>query len=129
MEKDICKNLSKDDVADAFQALGNKTRLKIILYLSENAATTVNNTINASDLCQYLGIAHNKLNFHMTHLEKVNLIEKTKQGREQLYQINLPLINELLEFMMRECFGAIDIRYRISRRAISRSGLGTLLKE
>ena len=118
MIKNTASHTNCQNVAQSFFGISNETRLNILTYLAKNEASK----IDATALCNYFNLAPNKLNFHMSHLIKADLVNAEKSGRHIYYSANLMHLNKVLQYVMYNCFGAIDIKYRVSRPARSRSG-------
>ena len=71
--------------------LGNKQRFKII-------ELTQDKSISIIELSNKLGLAYNKCSDYITMLDKENLVEKSKQGRETLIKSKVKLGNNIIKF-------------------------------
>ncbi len=109
------KIINLQTIAEALAALGHESRLKAVLYIAERPDERIGATI----LCNYLGIPHNKLNFHTAKLKEAGLLTSERQGREIYYSLNIELIDKVFRFMMQDCLQVSDIKYRVSRQATS----------
>ncbi|PXW93117.1 regulatory ArsR family protein [Streptohalobacillus salinus] len=67
--------------ADFYKALADETRLKIITFLSQGPACLC-------ELVDALSVANSTLTHHLQLLDRGGLIEKKKQGRFTIYQLN-----------------------------------------
>ncbi len=75
-----------------FAALGQETRLQILSFL----ARSENNEIAAGDISLALGIPQNTLSFHLNHLEREDLLNRTRKGRFIIYSLNARKVDELI---------------------------------
>jgi len=83
----------------AFNALSQETRLGIFRLLVEHgregaAAGVLSNT---------LGIPHNTLSFHLSHLNQAGLVSSQRDGRRIIYKANLDAVQSLAGFLMDNC--------------------------
>lgn len=77
MEKQASTQLSPDGIADTFAALGQPSRLKIVLLLSAHPKG-----LPAGEIQKELGIAAATLSHHLDKLRQVGVVtaEKTASG-------------------------------------------------
>lgn len=78
-----------------FTALGQDTRLQILSLLAQSET----GEMPAGDISLALGIPQNTLSFHLGHLEREDLLKRTRQGRFILYAINARKIDELILYL------------------------------
>lgn len=83
----------------AFSALSQSTRLKVFKILIEYGATG----IAAGTISERLGIPHNTLSFHLSHLTEAGLIFSRKQGRSMIYAANCNAIEGLIDYLKENC--------------------------
>ncbi len=95
-DMDILKALS------SFRALSQETRLKALKLLVEYGKGGV----PAGVLSDRLGIPHNTLSFHLSHLSDAGLVRSKKQGRQIIYFVNFKAINGLMGFLAENCCAA-----------------------
>ncbi|MDI9313488.1 MAG: metalloregulator ArsR/SmtB family transcription factor [Hydrotalea sp.] len=113
MPKDI--NNATDAInkwAGVFSAMSQETRLRLLMALA--ARETLGLTPTA--LAASLAIPANTLSFHLRALEASGLVKMRKKGREKIYCIEFHLVEQAIRFLMKEFFGATDIRFRVARR-------------
>lgn len=82
-----------------FDALSQETRLKafrlLVEFGMEGAAAGV--------LSEKLGVPHNTLSFHLSHMANAGLITSRKRGRSVIYTVDFALFQDLLRFMIEDC--------------------------
>lgn len=83
----------------AFSALSQETRLKVFKILIEYGGTGA----AAGTISKRLGIPHNTLSFHLTHLTEAGLISVKKQGRLMIYTANCTAIEGLIDYLKENC--------------------------
>jgi protein-tyrosine-phosphatase/DNA-binding transcriptional ArsR family regulator len=84
-----------------FGALGQESRLALLrLLLTEMPAG-----IPAGEVADRLGMPSSTTSFHLAALEKAGLIVGTRQGRQIVYSVRLPVLRELLGFLTEACCG------------------------
>ncbi|MBM3618420.1 MAG: helix-turn-helix transcriptional regulator [Alphaproteobacteria bacterium] len=84
---------------DAFASLSQETRLQTFRLLVEHGREGA----PAGKLSETLGIPHNTLSFHLSHLSHAGLVSSRKDGRSIIYRANLDTMNALLAFMTENC--------------------------
>jgi DNA-binding transcriptional ArsR family regulator len=82
-----------------FAALSQETRLRALRVLVGHGKRG----LAAGALSDTLGIPHNTLSFHLSHLSHAGLIESRKQGRSILYFANLDAVQALVRFLLEDC--------------------------
>lgn len=88
-----------NNALDAFSALSQETRLKVFKILVEYGATGT----AAGTISDRLGIPHNTLSFHLSHLIQAELISSRKDGRYVIYSANCSAIEELIDYLKENC--------------------------
>lgn len=84
---------------DAFTALSQETRLNVFRLLVEYGPQGV----AAGVLSDNLGIPHNTLSFHLSHLAQAGLVTSRKAGRSVIYAANCDLMESLIAFLRQNC--------------------------
>lgn len=84
---------------NAFTALSQETRLKVFKILVEYGATGT----AAGTISDRLGIPHNTLSFHLSHLTQAELITSRKEGRQMIYAANCDAIENLIGYLRENC--------------------------
>ena len=89
------------DALIAFDALSQETRLKAFRMLvkcgRDGAAAGV--------LSEKLGIPHNTLSFHLSHMSNAGLVISRREGRSIIYTADFALIQDMIRFMVEDCCG------------------------
>jgi len=83
----------------AFDALSQETRLKVFRLLVEYGQDGV----AAGTLGEKLGVPHNTLSFHLSHMSNANLVMSRREGRSIIYAANFELMTGLIRFMVEDC--------------------------
>jgi DNA-binding transcriptional ArsR family regulator len=90
------------DVADAtsmFAALAQETRLQAYQRLVKAGPEGM----PAGALSDALGIPHNTLSFHLSHLSNAGVVTSRKEGRSVIYSANFEAVKGLIGFMVKDC--------------------------
>lgn len=85
-----------------FDALSQETRLKAFRLLVKAGP----DGLPAGSLSETLGIPHNTMSFHLSHLSNANIITSRKQGRSVIYSANFDSTRDLIGFMVEDCCSA-----------------------
>lgn len=88
-----------ENALSAFDALSQETRLQAFRLLVEAGPQGM----AAGTISDALGIPHNTLSFHLTHLSQAKLVSSRKQGRSIIYLANFEQMRELIAFMVQDC--------------------------
>ncbi len=83
----------------AFDALSQETRLKVFRLLVEHGPDGA----PAGTLSESLGIPHNTLSFHLSHMSNADLVLSRKEGRSVIYSANFDFFTGLIRFMVEDC--------------------------
>ena len=73
--------------ADTFKAMGDRTRLSILLKLMEGEHCV-------TDLAKALKMDAPKVSFHLTRLKFAGLVVDERQGQRVIYRMNPDLVEE-----------------------------------
>jgi DNA-binding transcriptional ArsR family regulator len=84
---------------NAFTALSQETRLKVFKILIEYGTSGT----AAGTISDRLGVPHNTLSFHLSHLTQAGLISARKEGRSMIYAANVTSIEELIAYLRENC--------------------------
>lgn len=83
----------------AFDALSQETRLRVfrllVEYGPEGAA--------AGKIGETLGIPHNTLSFHLSHMSNADLVISRRAGRSIIYSANFEFFTGLIRYMVEDC--------------------------
>jgi DNA-binding transcriptional ArsR family regulator len=88
-----------DHALVAISALSQETRLKVFRILVEYGTTGA----PAGVVGERLGITHNNLSFHLSHLSHARLITSRKEGRSIIYSAKTDAIEKLIGFLYENC--------------------------
>jgi ArsR family transcriptional regulator len=83
----------------AFGALSQDTRLQAFRLLVEHGREGA----SAGMLSDELGIPHNTLSFHLSHLSNAGLVTSRKEGRSVIYKANFDKVESLIGFLTDNC--------------------------
>ncbi len=92
-------NLAEDWVVRAFSALAQETRLAILRLLLRHAP----GELSAGDVAQAVQIPPSTLSFHLSRLERAELVQSCRRHRNIYYQVNLIATRDLAGFLLEEC--------------------------
>ena len=82
--------------ANVFKALGDATRLEIVLLLKKEG------TLCACEILEKFKITQPTLSYHMKILTDSKIVDFVKKGKWNYYSINLDVLNLSLNFLQRE---------------------------
>ena len=88
-----------DQATTAFGALSQETRLRVFRLLVKHGQAGA----AAGTLSEALGIPHNTLSFHLSHMSNAGLVLSRRAGRSIIYSANFELITGLIRFMVEDC--------------------------
>jgi ArsR family transcriptional regulator, arsenate/arsenite/antimonite-responsive transcriptional repressor len=88
-----------DQAIQSFAALSQETRLQAFRILVEHGPQG----IAVGELSKQLGIPHNTLSFHLSHLSEAGLVTSSKQGRSVIYCADLNRAQALVKFLLENC--------------------------
>jgi len=83
----------------SFSALSQETRLSAFRILVQHGKQG----IAAGVLSEELGIPHNTLSFHLSHLSHAGLVSSRRKGRSVIYYANLGMAQALVRFLLENC--------------------------
>lgn len=85
--------LKIDYPAQVFAALGDPVRLTLVSKLNDNQSHSI------SSLTEGTKITRQAVTRHLTVLEDVGLVTKTKDGRETLYELDARPLKTMQEYL------------------------------
>lgn len=83
----------------AFRALSQETRLKVFRLLVEHGPDGA----PAGTISETLGIPHNTLSFHLSHMTNAGLVLSQREGRSIIYGANFEFFTNLIRYMVEDC--------------------------
>ena len=87
------------EATEAFAALSQETRLQILELLVETGVRGM----AAGAVSRALNVPQNTLSFHLSHLERTNLIISRRAGRSIIYRASNDGMKRLLVYMIENC--------------------------
>jgi DNA-binding transcriptional ArsR family regulator len=78
-------------VNDAFKALADPTRRKILELLSESDK-------NAGEIAEYFNISKPSISHHLSILKNADLITDERQGQNIVYSLNTTVFQDVLKW-------------------------------
>ncbi len=91
--------MNTDSALKAFSSLSQDTRLRALRILVAHGREGM----AAGQLGKQLGIPHNTLSFHLTHLCAAGLAKSRNHGRSVIYSANLDALQALVRFLLKDC--------------------------
>lgn len=91
--------MNLDTAIIALSALSQETRLRVFKLLIEYGRDGT----AAGVLSDELGIPHNTLSFHLSHLGNAGLVTSRKQGRSVIYAANCNAMEGLIAYLNENC--------------------------
>lgn len=82
-----------------FDTLSQETRLLAFRLL----VTAGPNGLPAGTLSERLGVPHNTMSFHLSHLANAGIISSRKEGRSVIYSPNFEAMRDLIGFLAKDC--------------------------
>ncbi|MFJ1270028.1 ArsR/SmtB family transcription factor [Legionella lytica] len=82
-----------------FDTLSQETRLQVFLLLVQAGPEG----LSAGAIGDELGILHNTLSFHLSHLSNAQIVTSYRQGRYVFYSANFELMRDFITFMVQDC--------------------------
>jgi DNA-binding transcriptional ArsR family regulator len=83
----------------AFDALSQETRLRVFRWLVEQGTEGS----PAGAIGEKLGIPHNTLSFHLSHMSNAGLLLSRREGRSIIYSANFDFFGDLIRYMVKDC--------------------------
>ena len=88
--------------AKIFEALSSEVRLDLFRLLVKNAPQG----LVAGEIARQLDIPSTNLSFHLKAVVHSGLVAVEKEGRFMRYKANIPLMLEVIAYLMAECCSA-----------------------
>ncbi|MEO0536621.1 MAG: metalloregulator ArsR/SmtB family transcription factor [Cyanobacteria bacterium P01_A01_bin.123] len=99
METNPASQKSIDDIAAAFAALGQPSRLKIVRLL----LSAYPKGLPAGEIQKELGIAAPTLSHHLDKLRQVGIVVAEKDRQWIWYNVRSEALKHLIDFLFEEC--------------------------
>jgi ArsR family transcriptional regulator len=91
--------MKEKQALDAFAALSQETRLRIVRLLVEAGP----DGMPAGAIGEAVGASSSNVSFHLSHLERAGLIDSRREARSIIYSAAYPALGGLIAFLMRDC--------------------------
>ncbi|UVT17084.1 MAG: helix-turn-helix transcriptional regulator [Nitrospira sp.] len=91
--------MENNEAVAAFDALSQETRLRVFRLLVEHGRDGA----PAGTLSETLGIPHNTLSFHLSHMSHAGLVQSRREGRSIIYRANFEFFTDLIRYMVKDC--------------------------
>ena len=91
--------MKKENAVTIFETLASGIRLDIYRVL---VRAGFDGKV-ASELAQELGLAPNKLSFHLKSMSHAGVVTVQQEGRFQRYRANLPVMLDVIAYLTEEC--------------------------
>lgn len=85
--------------AAAFGSLSQETRLNVFRLLVKAGS----DGLPAGKIGEALGIPHNTLSFHLSHMSSAGLTASRREGRSIIYAADFSFVRDLIAFMVENC--------------------------
>lgn len=92
-------NMDIQEAIIAFDALSQETRLRVFRLLVEFGTEGC----PAGAISEKLGIPHNTMSFHLSHMTNAGLILSRREGRSIIYSANFEFFTGLIRYMVEDC--------------------------
>ena len=93
--------MEESQAIEAFSALSEATRLKMLRYLVQQGPTGA----PAGQISESVGASSSRASFHLAALTRAGLLTSTKQSRQVIYRANFAGLGALLVYLMEDCCG------------------------
>lgn len=91
--------MKEKQALDAFAALSQETRLRIVRLLVEAGP----DGMPAGVIGEAVKASSSNVSFHLSHLERAGLIASRREARSIIYSAAYPALGGLIAFLMRDC--------------------------
>jgi DNA-binding transcriptional ArsR family regulator len=78
---------------DAFKALSDPTRRKILQLLKES-------DLSAGEIADHFNISKPSISHHLNILKQAQLVQDERQGQSMIYSINLTVVQEAMGWFL-----------------------------
>ena len=106
------------NTVEALGALAHEHRLAIYRLLVEAGP----DGRSAGDIAERVGLVPSSLTFHVQSLQRAGLITQRRVSRQLFYSADFSAMNELIEYLTRNCCGGESCAPGCSPRGVKVSG-------
>lgn len=93
--------MNENQAISMFGALSQETRLHIVRYLVERGEEGA----SAGEVGAQVGASSSRASFHLSALERAELITSERQSRSIIYRANIESLGGLVSFLLNDCCG------------------------
>lgn len=93
--------MDRKSAVKGFSALAQDTRLTAFRYL----VAAYPKGKNAGEIARHCRVPHNTMSTHLAVLERAELIDSEKSGREVIYSADISGLRSLVDFLAKGCCG------------------------
>jgi ArsR family transcriptional regulator, arsenate/arsenite/antimonite-responsive transcriptional repressor len=93
--------MESEPVILALSALAQSTRLDVFRLLVKHEP----DGLAAGDIAKALAVPHNTMSSHLAILSRANLVSSERDSRSIVYRANLPTLEAVAVFLMKDCCG------------------------
>lgn len=86
--------IDTEDLARCLWAIGDVTRLRLLLLLPKRADCTAGK--NVSELAEVLGLSQSSVSNHLSRLRTLGIIKAMRQCRDNYYYIEQDRVSEII---------------------------------
>jgi DNA-binding transcriptional ArsR family regulator len=91
--------MNENQAPDAFMALSQATRLAIVRTLVKQGP----DGLAAGAIAKAMGVSPSNVSFHLSHLERVGLIQRRREARSLIYSASYATLADLIRFLTEDC--------------------------
>lgn len=93
------RHMNIEKALTLFDTFSQETRLMAFRLLVQAGP----GGLPAGVLSEHLGIPHNTMSFHLSHLATAGAVSSRKEGRSVVYSANFDVVRDLIGFMIKDC--------------------------
>lgn len=93
--------MDKKSAIEGFSALAQDTRLTTLRHL----VSCLPGGKTAGEIARHCKVPHNTMSTHLAILQRADLINSEKSGREVIYTADISGLRALVDFLVRGCCG------------------------
>ena len=96
---DKSRHMESQSAIDALSALAQPTRLDVFRLLVRQEP----DGLPAGEIARRLDVPHNTMSTHLGILTRARLVTVERHSRSMIYRVELPVIRQLVLFLLRDC--------------------------
>ena len=91
--------MNEESAVNAFAALSNKSRLRVLKALVEAGPEGM----TAGEIARAIDASPSRTSFHLTAMAENGLISSQRQSRQIIYQVRFETVGELVQYLLFDC--------------------------